>query len=1048
MTDNIAILLDLDNIKPQLREIEDICTKYGNIKERRAFCNTPAILAAYGSQLRDLGYRFELTPGLTSVPQEVDNLIFRTSEELINNSQQKINIIAVVSNDNDYARLFSYLANKQVKTVAIGNNQLGNKLRETATYIELIQNILRPTYLGIDLGTTNTVVARANQTLTKEWRANAIKLPVKNDHEALQNTELIPSSVRFSQLDNTQIGNHVRSQYYAFRDQTILAWKHDIGTLENEVPFEYRLSIGSVKPEQAAAEVLKFCRQQLIKQQIDVAGAVITHPASYEPDAIEATREAAKLAGWEENNIVLLPEPKAALYYFLYRLQHGAIDADLDTSRPLNILVYDLGGGTLDTSLHTVQWNSDMAQFLIEDISIGSRTRVGGDQVDEKIVDYLFKNYSRISKLSSPEQKKLWYELRVYAEKFKHLWGAEYSQNPHQEEFRIPFEYVSSSSGFSIFYSWGYRQMQEALKELLCPDIKPELIEKLDPKTAFNESPFVDRRHTFVVPVLDVLLKAKDKLGELPKINAILLNGGMTYFPLIRERLEQLLPGILILSGDPDLAVAHGAALYAAGTVGKSEGINPTNIWLEVTNPDTEESKLELLVAHGQKYPYRTTLAGFRLPAFTDGLIGFQAWVGMGSQINQNTTLQRTRKVNTDEIRAAGIQPGDYLNLEVEYTFDERLLLTLVHCDRADIRFRLEVSPKRTIPTNNNIAKKVSHNPTDLIPQISRSRSGQEINPDIEVEFSTWGRVTLSLSQNFQNGSMQDQRRHLENQSCQAKNRLSIIHSLLQWLETDTYVNPNLQQTRKIVAVMALSNIMQTLPSDSSDFQIKELEQRYHNWILRQFQAGLSRYNHINELQTAISLAPGKMLWSDFSELIYQEFTVISNLPRAVNLLNSFGVCAEPSKRNITRLRSIIQGNQHLALRQKAFWALARIISPGQPQEWRSNLHDVEEVASFVLEQLKYQISEPQISLDALGCLAQCIGWHITGNFLHERIVNEILSLGKIYLPCQQRMISFPQISKQFDHKLDLIETAFNLETATTEDIKELQTWLLQSIKA
>ncbi|WP_414530753.1 Hsp70 family protein [Nodularia chucula] len=1053
MAENIALLLDLDNIKPELRELEDICREYGSVVERRAFSNTPAVLAAYGSKLRDLGYRFELTPGLTTVPQEVDNLIFRTAEELINNSQQEINIITVVSNDNDYAKLFSYLTTKGVKTLAIGNNQLGTKLREKATYIEFIRNILRPTYLGIDLGTTNTVVAIANQRLSRnqQWTANAMSFPVKNEQEGLQNTELIPSAVRFSKLDSSEIGKHVRGQYYAFRDQTILAWKHDIGTLEDGAPFEYKLSLGNFSPEQAAAEVLKFCRHQLIQKHIDVGGAVITHPASYEPDAIEATRKAANLAGWEESDIVLLPEPKAALYDFLYRLQNGEIYADLDTSNPLNILVYDLGGGTLDTSLHKVEWNSDISQFLIEDISIGSRTRVGGDQVDEKIVDYLFNHYSKINKLSTPEKTKLWYELRVYAEKFKQVWGAKYLENPDREEFKIPFEYVSLNSSFSIFYSFGYRQMQEALKELLCPEIKPELIEKLDPQTAFDQPPFTDRHDTFVVPVLDVLLKAKDKLGKSPQINAILLNGGMTYFPLIRERLEQLLPGTLILSeGDPDLAVARGAALYAAGTVGKSEGINPTNIWLEVTDTHTEASKLELLVAHGQKFPYRTTLAGFRLPVFDEGLIGFNAWVGMGSQVNQNTTLQRTRYVQADEILAADIEPGSYLNLEVEYTFDERLLLTLVQCDRPDARFRLEVSPQRKLPQNLNGEKaiiEVSHQGADLIPKISRSRLGREINPTIQVQFTEWGRVTLNLSQNWQSKIFQDQRRALESHSCLAINRLSIIQSLFQWLDKTNHTRPELQETRKTVAVMALTNIIQGLPSENADFQTRELEQKYHNWILRQFQSGLSKYTQLNELHTAIAHTPGKMLWSDFDELIYQEFTTISHLPRSVTLLNSFGICAEPSTRNITRLRSIIQGNQHLAVRQKAFWALARIISPGQPQQWQAKLNDVEEVASFVLTQIKHQISEPQIALDALGCLSQCIGWHITGHFLHERIVNEILSLVKCYLPCQGKMFSFPGISSQFDRKLELIERAFYLETATAEDIQDLKTWFLESVK-
>jgi len=1053
MVENLAILLDLDNIKPELREIEEICRQFGIVVERRAFSNTPSVLAAYGSKLRNLNYRFELTPGLSIVAQEVDTLIVRTAQELINNSQLKITIVAVVSNDNDYANLFMSLTSKGIKTLAIGNNQLGNKLREQATYVEFIKNVLRPTYLGIDLGTTNTVIALANQNLVQQkWIANAISIPVKNEQEGLQNTQLIPSSVRFTK-DSAEIGKHVRSQYYAFRDQTILAWKHDIGTLQNGLPFEYKLNNGNITPEQAAAEVLKFCRNQLINKQIDVGGAVITHPASYEPDAIEATRKAAHLAGWENDDIVLLPEPKAALYDFLYRLRNGEIFTNLDTSHTLNILVYDLGGGTLDTSLHTVRWSSDINQFLIDDIAIGSRTRVGGDQVDEKIVDYLFEKYSRIQRLSAPDQKKLWYELIIYAEKFKQVWGARYLDTQENEEFKFPFEYVGLDAQCPIFYSISYRHMQDALRDLLCLDIKLELIETLDPKTAFNQSPFTDRRDTFVVPILDVLLKAKDKLGKVPKIDAILLNGGMTYFPLIRERLARLLPGTLILSeGDPDLAVARGAALYASGAFKSPEGINPTNIWLEVTDPNnSEESKLELLVAHGQKYPYRTTLSGFRLPAINEGLIGFNAWVGMGSKPNQNTTLQRTRYVKAEEIQSANIQPGDYLNLQVEYTFDERLLLTLIHRDRQDARFPLEVSsgvkqPHSTSPTSISVGGNITAK--DLIPQIPRSRTGSEIDASIQVQFTEWGKVTLNLSQSWQIRAFQEKRRHLEFQSRQAANRLSIVNSLLQWLESVSQVKPELRRTRQTVAVMSLSNIMQALPSETTDFQTKELEQRYYSWILRQFQIGLSQYNQDNqELYSAIAFTPGKMLWLDLAELVYQKFTAISDRPSSSILLNSFGICAEPSVPNLIRLKSLIQANRHLAIRQKAFWSLARLISAGQPAQWRATPEEVEKVAFFVLDQLKNQIVEPQIALDALGCLVQCIGWHIVGHLLHERIVNETLSLGSIYLPCQNKMGGFPQISTQFNRRLELIERAFNLSTATDQDIHDIKLLFLEVVK-
>ncbi|MFO0409009.1 MAG: NYN domain-containing protein, partial [Dolichospermum sp.] len=118
------------------------CRQYGNVKERRAFSNTPAVRAIYGAKLRALEYRFELTPGVDIVRQEVDNLIFRTAKELIDNSQLGIKIIAVVSNDNDYANLFAQLKKKGIKTVAIGNTHIGNRLRETADHTDI--NLIKP----------------------------------------------------------------------------------------------------------------------------------------------------------------------------------------------------------------------------------------------------------------------------------------------------------------------------------------------------------------------------------------------------------------------------------------------------------------------------------------------------------------------------------------------------------------------------------------------------------------------------------------------------------------------------------------------------------------------------------------------------------------------------------------------------------------------------------------------------------------------------------------------------------------------------------------
>ncbi|MFN7660794.1 MAG: hypothetical protein ACK5P3_22165, partial [Dolichospermum sp.] len=137
-------------------------------------------------------------------------------------------------------------------------------------------------------------------------------------------------------------------------------------------------------------------------------------------------------------------------------------------------------------------------------------------------------------------------------------------------------------------------------------------------------------------------------------------------------------------------------------------------------------------------------------------------------------------------------------------------------------------------------------------PNIPRARIGSEPDPSVLVQFTQWGRVTLSLSQSgFQNGRVQQERRQLESQTREAGNRLSIVQSLLQWLEQGSNIKADLQKTRQTVAVMALSNIIQVLPSDAADFQTRELEQRYHSWILRQYEAGLSRFQSNNELYSA-----------------------------------------------------------------------------------------------------------------------------------------------------------------------------------------------------
>ncbi|WPF87895.1 Hsp70 family protein [Cyanobacterium aponinum AL20118] len=1044
---NIAVLLDLDNIKPRLETIEQLCGKYGNMVVKRAFSNTPSVLTAYGSSFRKFDYRFELTPGLNPVSQEVDNLIFQTVDELINNSKLAINLVAIVSNDNDYARLFRYLQSKSIKSLVIGN-QIGNKSRENANYVEILTEVMQPTYVGIDLGTTNTVMSLANyNTLRKEWNASVVEVPVKDENGSLVKKAIIPSGVRFTSTDEGEIGGHIKSNAYAFRDQTILAWKHNMGDNLDGKPFEYSLTSGKVSPEKAASQVLSFCRQQLLDKYTNVGGVVITHPASYESDAIEATRKAAVLAGWQEEDVVLLSEPQGALYDFLYSMQRGDIPPAFDVNTPANIMVYDLGGGTLDVTLHQVQWDSNSNTFLINDVAIGSRTRVGGDKVDQLIADYILKNAVNNVNLSPADRDKLGYELPLYAEKFKKLWGSEYFSANDKNNFKLAFQGTFLDNQLPIRHYISVDKMNLILADLLCPDLNLEMLQAMNPETAFDETPFTDRFDTFVVPILDVLLKAKVNTGKIAEVDAILLNGGMTYFPPIKDRLRELFGNIPILDErNPDLAVARGASLYAAGALKSVERVNPTHIYLQTNQEDT--TGLRLLIAQGQKYPYKSTLNGLKLPSLAEGYLSFDIWVGMGSKPNVNTNLQRSRGVSFNEILEANLQPGDPLNLEVEYTFDERLLLTLVSQKNEKARFKLEVASDHHnngfVATTKTMKITSKFDPKTLIPHISRTRKGKEIDDGVRVKFKDWEDVAHQLDRNFNNARLHDRRRDLTKLSAIASNRGEIVNDLLRWLEMDSFWGTSNHPTRSYLAVLCLGEILASLNPEES-LALKSAEIKFEQWIQMKINQDLARLD--NKLYQAIANIPGKLLWEGFDLKLIEAFKCFQREPSSLVFLNSLGKCGQCNSNNLNFLKNVLKTSKHLGQKEKAAWALSRLISPGQPEEYRIDFKQVEGIAQFALEQLHHVIIKPQVALNMLGCLSQCLAWHALDYELNPSICRQIELLPKSDLPVHSYLSGFRQIESIFDDRIELLPKMLNIATVSEEDSSQIKQFLIDTIR-
>ena len=223
---------------------------------------------------------------------------------------------------------------------------------------------------------------------------------------------------------------------------------------------------------------------------LEIDDVVITVPASFDSDMRAATLKAAEKAGIKIKNEdgtvrdILLDEPRASLYDFINHQKLGNIGTQIiDFSIPKNILVYDLGGGTLDVSLHRVGYKNPEDNIIdIEDIAISRYLNLGGDVFDETLRDYLYKEYFRRTNLD----EKNWGKYELEAIKAKLLVFAENykisitNRITHRQQYDENVNYLDFSETISSGYLLGtklltidlsMKEYQNLLKHFFAPDI-------------------------------------------------------------------------------------------------------------------------------------------------------------------------------------------------------------------------------------------------------------------------------------------------------------------------------------------------------------------------------------------------------------------------------------------------------------------------------------------------------------------------------------------------------------------------------------------------
>ena len=351
-----------------------------------------------------------------------------------------------------------------------------------------------PKAVGIDLGTTNSVVSVLEA-------GEAIVIP---NSEGARTT---PSIVGFSKNGEVLVGEVAKRQAITNPDRTIRSVKRHMGT-------NWNIEIDGKKynsQEISARTLMKLKRDAEAYLGDTVTQAVITVPAYFDDAQRQATKEAGQIAGLEVLRIVNEPTA-AALAYGL----------DKEDTKDHTILVFDLGGGTFDVSI------LEIGDGVYEVKSTSGDTRLGGDDWDQAVIDWLVKDFKNSEGVDLSNDKMALQRLKEAAEKAK----IELSQ-VQQTQINLPFITATSE---------GPKHLDVSLSRSKFQEMTANLVERC--KIPFEQA------------IRDADL-TKDKLDH------VVMVGGSTRMPAIQDLVHSLTGKEPHKGVNPDEVVAIGAAVQA-----------------------------------------------------------------------------------------------------------------------------------------------------------------------------------------------------------------------------------------------------------------------------------------------------------------------------------------------------------------------------------------------------------------------------------------------------------------------------------------------------